>query len=586
MGLFPKRGRHYKKPALWKRIVKWTALSLLAIIVTVGLAGFIFVYRTLGKIGLNTEVIYEARQQLDIPLPDEPQNILVMGTDDSQDGAPNRSDTMMLVRANPRGEYLSVLSIPRDLIVDIPGYGKDKINAAYANGGVPLAIDTVRNLTGQPVHHFAVMNFAGFEKAVDAMGGVYVDIDRRYFNDNSDAAWGEDYEPIDIYPGYQKLGGHDTLAYVRYRHTDSDFTRIARQQYFIRDAKSQSLKWGNITRIPELADIFAGNTTSDVSKSEVLSLTRFLLGVNKERIYQAQVPVEEMSGGPAGSYFVVAKKALPEVMSLFQSPVFEKPEPPVPGAAPASVPSEKTKQVSIEVLNGNGVEGAAALAANLLQQQGCTRVEIGGNTRGDYTENQIYFREGYQDAAEELSTLLKPCKVSPMPPEMSTASQLAVIVGSSFEGQLTEKQPEVKAALHFEANSQNGRLSWQAAALQVPFKVQKPASFPAEFDYVEFHPYEIATDDGPRPALKVVCEDDIGNIWGIMETTFTDAPLLQQPSVERDIAGKPYRFFYAGDKLRYLAWQDGEAAYWITNTLQNSLDENTMIELAASFKPV
>src|SRR3990172_846423 len=150
MGLIPKHGRHYKKPALWKRIIKWSALSLLALILTVGLAGFIFVYRTLGKIGLNTEVIYEAKQQLDIPLPDEPRNILLLGTDDAQDGTPNRSDTMMLVRVDPKGESASILSIPRDLIVDIPGHGQDKINAAFAIGDVPLAIDSVRELTGQP----------------------------------------------------------------------------------------------------------------------------------------------------------------------------------------------------------------------------------------------------------------------------------------------------------------------------------------------------------------------------------------------------------------------------------------------------
>src|SRR3990172_7615012 len=104
MGLIPKHGRHYKKPALWKRIIKWSALTLLVLILTAGLAGFIFVYRTLGKIGLNTEVIYEAKQQLDIPLPDAPRNILLIGTDESLEGGPNRSDTMMLVRVNPSGD--------------------------------------------------------------------------------------------------------------------------------------------------------------------------------------------------------------------------------------------------------------------------------------------------------------------------------------------------------------------------------------------------------------------------------------------------------------------------------------------------
>lgn len=583
-----KRGRHYKKPALWKRILKWTALSLLGIVLTVGLAGFIFVYHTLGKIGQSTEVIVEAKQALDIPPPDEPENILVLGTDEDPDGNAHRSDTIMLVRVNPSGECMSILSIPRDLIVDIPGVGADKVNAAYAIGGVPLAIETVRKLTNQPIHHFALVNFSGFEKAVDALGGVYVDVDQRYFNDNSNAAWGEAYEPIDIYPGYQRLNGHDALAYVRYRHTDSDFVRIKRQQYFIRDAKAQSMKWSNISKIPELADVFASNTTSDIGRGEVLSLAKFLLGVNKDRIYQTQVPIIEKSGGPAGSYVALNKKALAETMAQFQTPSFTKPEPPVPGAAPAQVPSDNTKKLAIEVKNGNGVAGAAALAAELLTQKGCTNVSVNGNTNNSYTENQIYFQEGNQAAAEELATLFKPCRVEPLPAELSTDAQLMIIVGESFAGYLTEKQPELKAALHFEEDSGAGRRGWQEASLQVPFTVEKPTSFPAEFNYADegFYPYEISTDDGPKPALKVVCQDEAGRYWGIMETTFTDAPLLQAPSVEREIEGKTYKFYYVGDKLRYLAWQDGEVVYWITNTLQDSLSEDTMIRLAVSFRPV
>lgn len=586
MGLIPKRGMHYRKPALWKRILKWTILSLLVIILSVGIAGFIFVYHTLGKIGIDTEVVYEARQQLDIPLPDEPENILVMGADSDPDGSSKRSDTIMLVRVNPEGECMSSLSIPRDTIVDIPGVGKDQINSAYAIGGAPLAIETVRGLTGQPVHHFIVVDYTGFEKAVDALGGVYVDIDRRYFNDNSDALWGQTYEPIDIYPGYQKLNGKDALAYVRFRHTDSDFVRIARQQLFINDAKAQSMKWGNLTKIPELADVFASNTTSDIGRSDVLSLTKFIMGLSRDRIYQIQAPVNENAGGPAGEYVAIAKQAFSSTIEQFVSPAFENPEPQVPGAAIAQVPSENTKKLSFEILNGNGVEGAATVAANLLRQKGCTSVEIGGNANNSYVENQIYFREGNQAAADELSTLFKPAVVSPIPPELNTKAQILVAVGTGFEGQLTEKQPEVKAALHFEQDSETNRRSWQAASLKLPFPVQKPASFPAEFDYVDFHNYEIQTDDGPRPALKVVAENEAGNSWGIMETTFTNAPLLEKPTLEREINGKNYRFYYANDKLRYLAWQDGDVVCWISNSLQSSLAEDTMVQLAISFKPV
>lgn len=579
MGLL-KHGSHYKKRQLWQRVIGWMLASALAIMLIVGLAGFIFVYATLGKINKSTEAIDEARAQLDIPPPDEPMNILLLGADQDPDGTSRRSDTIMLVRVNPKEESLSMLSMPRDLIVDIPGVGKDKINAAYAIGDISLAIDTVRELTGQPIHHFVVVDFTGFEQAVDTLGGVYVDVDKRYFNDNSDAGWGETYEPIDIYPGYQKLNGHDALAYVRFRHTDSDFMRIARQQYFIRDAKSQSMKWTNLTKVPELANVFASNTTSDIGNNDILSLTKFLLSTERDRIYQAQAPVKDSAG-----YMTLAQTAFDEVLEKFVDPQFEKPEPAIPGTPPQA-PLQTARQLAIEVLNGSGVEGAAAQAAGLLQRKGFEKVTVGGNAISSYTEAQVFYGEGNRAAAGELCKLFKPCASSSMPPELTTTAQLLLAIGSSFDGKLTEKQPEVKPSLHFEDNFSAAWDDWKLAAQELPFPVQKPASFPTEFDYVDFRSYEIETDDGPRPALKVVAENEVGHAWGIMETTFADAPLLENPSVEREISGKNYRFYYAGDKLRHLAWQDGEVVFWITNSLQNSLNEDTMIKLALSFTRV
>ncbi|MHB1389733.1 MAG: LCP family protein [Thermoleophilia bacterium] len=570
------------KPVRWKRIVKWTALSLLVIILTVGLAGFIFVYHTLGKVGQDTRVIYEAKQQLDVPLPNEAMNILVMGTDSDPDGTSKRSDTIMLVRVNPQGECLSIISIPRDMIVAIPGVGKEKINAAFAIGGETLAIDTVRQLTGQPIHHFVTIDYTGFKKAVDAMGGIYVDVDKRYFNDNSGALWGQSYEPIDINPGYQKLGGADALAYCRFRHTDSDFMRIARQQYFIRDAKAQSLKWGNITKIPELADVFASNTTSDIGRNDILSLTKFMLTVNKDHIYQAQVPINQAPGG----IITLDKPGFADVMNKYLNPVFDQPAPAVPGVAAPQVPSEANRQLSIELRNGNGVNGSATQLMELLKQKSCTKVTVGGNANNLYDQTQIYYREGTQAAAEELCTLLKPCQVSPLTPDMNSAAQMLVAIGSSFSGQLAGEQPVAASPLHFVDNSDSSWADWKAAAQKVPFPLQKPTSFPSEFSFVDFRNYDIATDNGSRPAIKVVCQDQVGNSWGIMETTFTDAPLLDTPSVEKTVNGKNYKFFYAGNHLRYLAWQDGDTAYWITNTLQNDLTEDVMLKLALSFQPV
>ena len=171
-----------------------------------------------------------------------PQTIMILGSDqrvtDKPDDKPH-SDTILLIHLDPDNEATTIMSIPRDLQVDIPGVGTDKINDAYTRGGPHLTLRTVKALfstTGHPfkINHVININFRGFRRAVDYVGCVYADIDRRYYNPP-----GTGYATIDIQPGYQRLCGQDALDYVRYRHSDSDLVRAARQQDFLRQAKAQ-----------------------------------------------------------------------------------------------------------------------------------------------------------------------------------------------------------------------------------------------------------------------------------------------------------------------------------------------------------
>jgi len=196
------------------------------------------------------EILPPASAGVDVPVtqakPGKPRTILVLGSDaryaDKATGSRARSDTILLVRADPRAKTISAMSIPRDLKAEIPGHGSDKINAAYEIGGPRLTVRTVQKLfedaTGEdfPINNVVNVNFSGFRRAVDYIGGVYVDVDRDYFNDVTGPGG---YAAIDIDPGYQKLTGQDALDYVRYRHTDNDFIRAARQQGFLRQARTQ-----------------------------------------------------------------------------------------------------------------------------------------------------------------------------------------------------------------------------------------------------------------------------------------------------------------------------------------------------------
>ena len=148
------------------------------------------------------------------------------------------SDTIVLIRLDSKRNRIAVLSLPRDLAVTIPGYADNtKINEAYDEGGAKLTLKTVQHLfesaTGKQfkVNGVVDVSFNGFQRAVNYIKGVYVDVDREYYNPE-----GTGFAAIDIKPGYQKLVGSDALAYVRFRHTDSDLFRNARQQDFLRQA--------------------------------------------------------------------------------------------------------------------------------------------------------------------------------------------------------------------------------------------------------------------------------------------------------------------------------------------------------------
>src|SRR6266540_5997848 len=221
-----------------------------------------------------------------------PQTVMIAGSDrrygDKKLGLKARSDTIMLVRIDP-DKGVALLSLPRDLKVNVPGHGTDKINVAYTLGGPKLTLKTVKQLTGLAINHYVDVNFRGFQQGVDALGCVYVDVDRRYFNNNAGLGYGANYAVINVQPGYQKMCGPKALDYVRYRHTDNDIVRAARQQDFLRQVRSQLSAGKLLGKTGKLIDIFAGNTASDIRHtSDLRRLVRLMLGVVSKPIKQVK----------------------------------------------------------------------------------------------------------------------------------------------------------------------------------------------------------------------------------------------------------------------------------------------------------
>ena len=170
---------------------------------------------------------------------------------------------MLLVRLNASSQTINVLSVPRDLEVNIPGVGDAKINEAYSVGGTNLLVKVLRQqvFPGLHVNHIVDVNFKGFREMVDAIGCVYTDVDHRYYNVS--ALGPNDFSSINIQPGYQKLCGTLALEFVRFRHTDSDLVRNARQQDFIRWAKDQYGVDNLFANRDKLLRIFGKNAQTD-----------------------------------------------------------------------------------------------------------------------------------------------------------------------------------------------------------------------------------------------------------------------------------------------------------------------------------
>jgi polyisoprenyl-teichoic acid--peptidoglycan teichoic acid transferase len=223
----------------------------------------------------------------------EPENILILGSDKragvQEDSG--RSDTTMLLRLDPDRNAIAVMSIPRDLKTEIPGYGTGKFNEAYTYGGPKLTLQLVKQLTGLPINHVVNVDFLGFVRAVDAIGCVYTDIDRRYFHSNAGVPASEQYSEINVQPGYQLLCGKKALQYVRYRHTDTDLVRSSRQQEFISAARQRISIKDLVLDQSGLIDIFTKYTTSDINDKEtMLQVLKLFLASRNAAIKEVHFP--------------------------------------------------------------------------------------------------------------------------------------------------------------------------------------------------------------------------------------------------------------------------------------------------------
>jgi polyisoprenyl-teichoic acid--peptidoglycan teichoic acid transferase len=219
-------------------------------------------------------------------LADGPLNVLVLGVDtrpDSQEMG-SRTDTIMLVQVVPKSGDVKLLSVPRDLLVEVQPGERDKINAAYNYGGVNETIDVLEHYSGIPVDHFAVVDFEGFERVIDAMGGVRVDVGDGQFPEK----WrmGEDV---------QRLNGHKALIFARYRGTPgADLDRMQRQRELVGALRSEALRWHTVKTLPEIMAVMNENVQTDLDLTGAITLGQVLIRKGRH----AEMTSQQLKGTP------------------------------------------------------------------------------------------------------------------------------------------------------------------------------------------------------------------------------------------------------------------------------------------------
>jgi polyisoprenyl-teichoic acid--peptidoglycan teichoic acid transferase len=332
-----------RKPRRWRR---WILFAVLGVILLT------FVWALLGYLAFRSG-IKEANKRLDpravrALTPQEgmmlsnTSNTLILGADvgGARGGTQGRSDSIVIVRTDPDNHRIALLFIPRDLRVDIPRHGSQKINAAYAFGGAPLAIQTVQSVTGLQINHVIVVDFSTFGKLIDALGGITVNVPHKILSNKFDCPKNSQAECA-RWPGWRfSAGEHDldskrALIYSRIRENqldpnESDFTRGERQQAVIEAIADKAASFTTFIKAPFVGDDLVRPLTTDLSASQILQL-----GWVKRRTPASGWLRCRLGGSVAdigGISYVIGSEENVSVIAMVTGKT--APQPPRPGSGP------------------------------------------------------------------------------------------------------------------------------------------------------------------------------------------------------------------------------------------------------------
>lgn len=623
-----RRIKHYEQPVASGRVLRGVGRFLLntllfLAIIAGGIGGglYLWVHHDVAQTAAVHPDVVRSQKFLKVSLPNEPVIALVIGYDHRAGmGADRgRSDTLMLVRADPRkgSQSITLLSFPRDLRVplycDGSGYNPNvsyadaKINSAYAACGAEGSLLTVKALTGLPINYVVSVAFRGFTQIVSHVGGVWIDVDRRYYippNTGTSA--------INLEPGYQRLRGAQALEYVRFRHFDDDYHRIMRQQAFMRAFRQQLAKmsyFGYVKIINTISkNVEVGNRAGgSIPLSTLLGYARLAQSLPSGNLIQVKIDnVTNIPGGTSDT--TVSTTDLQDAISQFTNPDLTAA---ARAASQNHVARVKTPvaaapapgKTSVLVLNASNTGGLARDTGIGLTQRGYNVVQPAGGAKGNYPganlwDSIVYYdpaQPGAKAAATEMaSSFFSTTSVSRIGPKIAPLANGAMVVvalGQSFDGTLPPIVPkvEVPTVEPPKVKVDPGITVPQLRALQrkFPFRLQAPSR-------VESSSY--MTSDSPRVywmtpkertlRLTFKINGSLSGYWGIQETKWADAPVLAGAHDTKRINGRTYGFYYQGVHLQMVVLYAGGASYWVVNSIDDSLSNETMIAIAKGLRPV
>ena len=452
----------------------------------------------------------------------EPQTILMLGSDKRSTDAEDRpalSDTAILLRLDPKRDAIAMMSIPRDLKVEIPDHGTDKFNAAYAYGGPKLTLRTIRQLTGGlDVNHVVNIDFEGFIRVVDEINCLFINVDRRYYHSNEGLPPSQQHAEIDIQPGYQKLCGEDALDFARHRYSDSDLVRSARQQEVLREARQRVPISKLIGDRDDLLKIFTTYTTSDIKDtSQLVELLNLMVDARESNIKEVHFPAVAEAPAPGQpAYMTAAPDDVKVAVDKFLG--FE-------ASAGARGAQDRPRKA------GAGKQGKAAkkkaTQKKRKQQRRNEKRSVTGNATGAESDGLVDAAEGSREVA------------------MVAAGQL----GPEFPIYYPQRLP--LGTIY----AQNPR---------VYFLRDTEKNTHGAFTFV----------------MQMQPQGDFFNLQGVRG--WSDPPILGGPHDEVRMRGRDYKVYYDGDRVRLVAWHRGDNSYWISNSLLQSLTNDQMIGMARS----